>query len=78
MLYESNGISWVDFETGNYDYDVMYIESNISFVDVKELDDYETEFVNQSACQRLGVGFDAYLLLIFLNILSIYKMIKCR
>ena len=23
VLYESNGIYWVDFEGGNYDYDVM-------------------------------------------------------
>lgn len=46
VLHESNGIYWVDFEAGNYDYDVMYIESNISFVDVKELDDYEIEFIN--------------------------------
>ena len=45
VLHESNGMYWVDFEAGNYDYDVMYMESNISFVDVIELDDYEKEFI---------------------------------
>ena len=45
VLHESNGMYWVDFEAGNYDYDVMYMESNISFVDITELDDYKNQLI---------------------------------
>lgn len=45
VLYESNGYYWVDFEGGNYDYDVMYQRAGIEFNDIKELDVYERDFI---------------------------------
>lgn len=46
VFYESNGMHWVDFEGGNYDYDVMYVRAGIEFDNVNELDLYENEFIN--------------------------------
>lgn len=45
VLYESNGYYWVDFEGGNYDYDVMYLKSGVQFNDITELDKYEKELI---------------------------------
>lgn len=45
VLYESNGYYWVDFEGGNYDYDVMFQRSGITFQNIDELDCYEKDFV---------------------------------
>lgn len=45
-LYESNGYYWVDFESGNYDLDVMFIRSGIEFDNVDDLDVHESEFIN--------------------------------
>lgn len=45
ILYESNGYYWVDFEGGNYNYDVMFQRAGIEFNDIKELDVYEKDFV---------------------------------
>lgn len=45
VLHESNNTYWVDFEGGNYDYDVMFLRAGIEFDDVSELDSYEKEFI---------------------------------
>ena len=45
ILYESNGYYWVDFEGGNYDYDVMFLRSGIEFRNVNELDVHEKELI---------------------------------
>lgn len=45
VLHESNGMYWVDFEGGNYDYDVMFMRSGIEFDDMSELDVHEKEFI---------------------------------
>lgn len=44
-MYESNGYYWVDFEGGNYDYDVMFQSTGIEFNDTNELDIYEKDFI---------------------------------
>ena len=44
-LYESNGFYWVDFEGGNYNYDVIFQKYGIEFKDIDELDIYEKEFI---------------------------------
>ena len=44
-LYESNGLYWVDFEAGNYDYDVMFFRSNITFLGQESISVQEREFV---------------------------------
>lgn len=46
VLYESSGLYWVDFEGGNYDFDVMFVRTGIKFDNVNELDMYENEFIN--------------------------------
>ena len=35
----------MDFEGGNYDYDVMFQRSGITFQNIDELDCYEKDFV---------------------------------
>lgn len=45
VLYESNGYYWVDFEGGNYDYDVMFQRTGIEFKAINDLDIYENEFI---------------------------------
>lgn len=46
ILYESNGYYWVDFESGNYTNDDMYIKSGIEFESMSDLNIYENEFLN--------------------------------
>lgn len=46
ILYESDGDYWVDFECGNYDYDVMFQRSGITFQNIVELDCYEKDFID--------------------------------
>lgn len=43
-LYESNGYYWIDFEAGNYDYDVMFYRSGIDFHDKDAISFGEREF----------------------------------
>lgn len=45
VLYESYGYYWVDFESGNYDYDGMFQRAGIEFNDVSELDVHAKEFI---------------------------------
>ena len=45
VLYESNGLYWVDFEGGNYDYDVMFMKGGIDFVDESSLENIAAEFI---------------------------------
>ncbi len=45
-LYESNGYYWVDFEGGNYDYDVMFQRFGIEFDNAEELELYEAELMH--------------------------------
>lgn len=45
VLYESNGYYWVDFEGGNYDYDIMFQRAGIEFDDTSQLDVYEKELI---------------------------------
>lgn len=45
VLYESNGYYWVDFEGGNYNYDIMFQRAGIEFSDINKLDIYEKDFI---------------------------------
>lgn len=45
VLYESNGYYWVDFEVGNYDKDVVFQKSGITFQKIDELDCYEKDLI---------------------------------
>lgn len=47
ILHESNGRYWVDFEGGNYDYDVMFQRTGIEFNNINELDIHERDLVKQ-------------------------------
>ena len=44
ILNESNGIYWLDFEGGNYDFDVMYNKGNIE-IDKAIIDIYAEELI---------------------------------
>lgn len=45
VLYESNGYYWIDFEGGNYDKDVVFQKSGITFQSIDELDRYEKDLI---------------------------------
>ena len=45
VLYESNGYYWVDFESGNYSCDAMFLRTGIEFDEISELDTYEKAFI---------------------------------
>lgn len=45
VLYESNSCYWVEFESGNYNDDDIYIKSGIEFQNTIDLDKYENEFI---------------------------------
>ncbi|MBQ9233801.1 MAG: hypothetical protein IJ167_07190 [Lachnospiraceae bacterium] len=43
-LYESNNIYWIDLEAGNYDYDVMFIISDIRFKKIEDINSLVDEW----------------------------------
>lgn len=46
ILYESNGIYWLDFECANFFEGDIYIKSDIRTIDEKGLKQYSEEFFN--------------------------------
>lgn len=46
VLYESNRYYWVDFESGSYTHDIMFLKAGIEFENTSELDVYESEFIS--------------------------------
>ena len=44
VLYESNNIYWIDLEAGNYDYDVMFIRSDIRFKKIEDINSLVDEW----------------------------------
>lgn len=46
VLYESNGYYWVDFESGSFNRDDIFLKSGIEFESMDDLDIYEIEFIS--------------------------------
>lgn len=43
--WKRNGYYWVDFEGGNYDYDIIFQRAGIEFHSINKLDIYEKDFI---------------------------------
>lgn len=46
ILYESNGIYWVDFEGGNYISCEVYLKAGIEFMNENSLEPYFSQFLD--------------------------------
>lgn len=52
ILYESNGIYWVDFEAGNFISCEMYIRAGIEFVTQNSLEPYCRQFLEHITMRK--------------------------
>ena len=49
VLYENNDYYWIDMEAGNYDFDTMFIRSDIRFNELDDVNSYLDEWIEHIA-----------------------------